>query len=203
MYYTYAHYTADTNELFYIGKGKNYRHQKGQGRNRLWTNIARKHGWYSRILAEWPCEEQAYQHEEVLIACFRGMGVRLANLHDGGSPKGSRYIREFGEQISKTKRVKGKPTVSPELLEQRRAQCRKNAENQRGKPRKDPEYINKIQGRRWITNGEQSRWADTQQGLPEGWSFGRTFKPESLERCLRTLKQNQNSFAPIQQKDKQ
>ena len=43
-YYVYAHYTLDTNELFYIGKGKNSRFKSNSHRNKLWHKIVNKHG---------------------------------------------------------------------------------------------------------------------------------------------------------------
>ena len=50
--YVYAHYTLDTNELFYIGVGVGYRGWSLFGRNDLWKNIEKKHGRRVEILVD-------------------------------------------------------------------------------------------------------------------------------------------------------
>jgi hypothetical protein len=91
-YYTYAHYTADTKELFYIGKG-HYRKDRPQatraassrGRNKYWNNLVKKHGGFSyQVLARWTTEKEALEHEMFLIPLFKEMGFRLCNLTNGG-----------------------------------------------------------------------------------------------------------------------
>lgn len=42
-YYVYAHYTKDTKELFYIGKGTGHRAYCKNSRNKHWKNIVKKH----------------------------------------------------------------------------------------------------------------------------------------------------------------
>lgn len=49
-FYIYAHYTLDTNEIFYIGKGKGNRLGHKRGRSNLWKNIVNKHGYSKKIL---------------------------------------------------------------------------------------------------------------------------------------------------------
>lgn len=92
MYYTYAHYTADTNDLFYIGKGT-YQEKRPQptraasrkGRNVYWNRIVNKHGGFKyEVLASWKTEQEALDHEIFLIACLKETGVRLCNLTNGG-----------------------------------------------------------------------------------------------------------------------
>ena len=85
MFYTYAHYKKDNNEIFYIGKGKGNRYKlKDNRRNIYWKRIVAKHGIEPRILAYWNTEEEALSHEKLLISCFRDMGYKLTNLTDGG-----------------------------------------------------------------------------------------------------------------------
>lgn len=88
MYYTYAHYTADTKELFYIGKGteaSSFKHKRAfsnQGRNRYWKNTVAKHGGFLvEILACWEKEYEAFEHEKLLILCFKN---KVVNLTEGG-----------------------------------------------------------------------------------------------------------------------
>ena len=83
MYYTYGHYKADSKELFYIGKGKGNRAHERDSRSDFWRNIVNKHDYAIEIFADWPTEEQAFEHEKFLIECFRDLTV-LCNLTDGG-----------------------------------------------------------------------------------------------------------------------
>lgn len=87
-YYTYAHYTADTKEIFYIGKGTfskqgNFKRAYAKtGRNAFWKNKVNKHqGFEVKVLAVWKTEDEAFSHERLLISCFEG---KLVNLTEGG-----------------------------------------------------------------------------------------------------------------------
>jgi hypothetical protein len=90
VFYVYAHRTADTNEIFYIGKGKklNKRAQEGaKRRSKYWNNVVSKHGFVYEILFDNLTEEQAFDKEKELIALYgrRDIGTgTLVNLTDGG-----------------------------------------------------------------------------------------------------------------------
>lgn len=83
LFCTYAH-TKQDGTIFYIGKGVEKRAYDTKSRNKHWQNIVAKHGFKTVILANWKTEQEAFDHEKVLIACFRDMGYKLANLTDGG-----------------------------------------------------------------------------------------------------------------------
>lgn len=91
-YYTYAHYTADINELFYIGKGTQVtrrpqatRAASKAGRNIYWNRKVKKHnGFTYAVLARWETEKEAHDHEIFLITTFKERGFRLCNLTNGG-----------------------------------------------------------------------------------------------------------------------
>ena len=83
QFYTYFHTRNDTGAVFYVGKGKGLRAHSSK-RNALWKRISEKHGHTVHIASEWPTEAEAFEHEKFLIACFRDMGVPLANMTDGG-----------------------------------------------------------------------------------------------------------------------
>lgn len=107
MFYTYAHYTTDTNELFYIGKGFGKRAREKSNRNRWWHNKVNKHGFVAKILAYWDTEEDALIHEKFLIGCFRDMGVCLVNLADGGkSNTGWKHSEETKQKMSEQRKGK-------------------------------------------------------------------------------------------------
>jgi hypothetical protein len=84
MFYTYAH-TKPDGTIFYIGKGQKKRAWRKNGRNTHWKNIVVKYKNYGiEILANWKTEQEAFDHEVLLISCFKDMGYELANLTAGG-----------------------------------------------------------------------------------------------------------------------
>jgi hypothetical protein len=85
VFCTYAHYTPQ-GTLFYIGKGSNERRPHYlQGRNNYWNKVVAKYGKPKvEVLARWQTEVEAFEHEKLLITCFRDLGFKLCNLTDGG-----------------------------------------------------------------------------------------------------------------------
>jgi hypothetical protein len=83
MFFTYAHSKPD-GTLFYIGKGTQKRAYAKDNRNPYWQHVFNKHGRTVDMLAGWDQEADALLHEQFLIACFKGMGYKLANITDGG-----------------------------------------------------------------------------------------------------------------------
>ena len=82
MAYVYGHYKADTNELFYIGKGMGKRAYQKTNRNIHWKRVVKKHGLVVKILEDDLTEEQAYEKEKQLIA---EVGLEnLTNIVEGG-----------------------------------------------------------------------------------------------------------------------
>lgn len=84
QFYTYAHYKP-FGGIFYIGKGQEDCANDLAQRNVYWNRIVEKHGKpHVEILAYWDTEQEALEHEKLLIACFRDLKYTLANLTDGG-----------------------------------------------------------------------------------------------------------------------
>jgi group I intron endonuclease len=98
MYYTYAHYTADTKELFYIGKGQRRRAWQSCSRNRHWNYKVAKHGFIVEVLAYWETDTEALLHEKLLISIFKPKG-RLVNIADEGCSSGVKWTPEQKEAI--------------------------------------------------------------------------------------------------------
>jgi hypothetical protein len=98
MFYTYVHTRNDTGKIFYIGKGTGPRAWKTTRRNKYWKSVQQKHGITVEVLAHWDTEAEALDHEKLLIACFRDMGYKLANMTDGGEgTTGFKYTPELRE----------------------------------------------------------------------------------------------------------
>jgi hypothetical protein len=102
-YYTYAHFTADTKELYYIGKGKGNRAFSSLNRNRWWQHKVNKHGGFVvEILAEWPTEKEALEHEKFLIDCLEDTGHCLTNIQKslGKETEGRKLSLETRKRMS-------------------------------------------------------------------------------------------------------
>lgn len=117
-YYTYAHFTKDTNELFYIGKGSftkqgDFKRANAcTGRNSYWKNKVNKHnGFKVEILAVWKTEQEAFTHEEFLISVLK---ENLVNLTFGGEGCSGR-VQSKAEKDKRANSNKGKKR-SPESL---------------------------------------------------------------------------------------
>lgn len=88
MFYVYAHYRADdpAGLPFYIGKGKAERDIANK-RNPIWKNIANKHGFIIKRLAENLTESEAWELEKSLIKKYGKISENtgcLSNIADGG-----------------------------------------------------------------------------------------------------------------------
>jgi hypothetical protein len=126
-YYTYAHYTADTKDLFYIGKGT--RSKDGSfkrslcdiGRNYLWKNKVKKHsGFTCEILSTWETEKEAFDHEIFLIYLFQ---EKIVNLTAGGEGCSGRKHTEK-EKVKRANSLRGLKRTPESLL--RMSQAQKN-----------------------------------------------------------------------------
>ena len=84
----YQHIRLDTNEIFYIGIGKqSNRAFSKQRRNKYWKSIVSKHGYKVEIIKEVDTWEEACKLEIELISKYgrkdKGLGP-LVNMTDGG-----------------------------------------------------------------------------------------------------------------------
>ena len=85
MFYVYEHVRKDTNEIFYVGKGKGRRATAGWNRNKHWTNIVNKTGGFTvKFLAKDSDEELAFLAEIERIDQLKRLGVKLCNIAPGG-----------------------------------------------------------------------------------------------------------------------
>ena len=101
MFYTYAHYTPE-GRLFYIGKGHGRRAYIFHKRNNYWNHVVEKYGKPNvQILANWGTEQEAFDHEILLIDCLKDLGHKLVNLSNGGEgPSGLQHSEKFKQKIS-------------------------------------------------------------------------------------------------------
>lgn len=122
MFYTYAHYRATDNSIFYIGKGSGKRaHELRQTqRSTHWSRVKEKHGVKVEILARWVVESDAFEHERFLIDTFRAMGAKLVNASTGGVGGSTGAVKSPEHRAKIGAAHKGR-LVSSETLEKMRA----------------------------------------------------------------------------------
>lgn len=86
-FYVYLHKKATTGEVFYVGKGTNWRAWNRMQRNKFWKRVVEKHGRIVEIVEKDIQEWYAHELEIDLIAYYgrrdQGLGT-LVNLTDGG-----------------------------------------------------------------------------------------------------------------------
>ena len=121
IFYVYAHYKADDNEIFYIGKGFKNRAYSNQ-RSKWWKNIVNKHGYYIEFIKIDMSEEDSKLLEIELIAKYgrrdKGTGI-LINMTDGGEGSSNRIFSEETRKRMSNNR-KGKFTKNPVSEETRK-----------------------------------------------------------------------------------
>lgn len=88
-WYVYFHFTADTNQLFYVGVGHLDRAWTSANRSRFWKNKVKKHdGFISRVIASDLTIEQSHEIEKNYISIFGREAYEknglLVNLAEGG-----------------------------------------------------------------------------------------------------------------------
>ena len=114
VYYTYIHRRNDTNQVFYVGKGTKSKYQFKRAydvvkRNKHWKAVVNKCGHTVEIVAEWSTEDESYEHEKILILCFKGMGHKLTNKTNGGEGgTGHRFVATNETKLKMSKAHLGK-----------------------------------------------------------------------------------------------
>ena len=86
QYYVYEWYILDTNEVFYVGKGKDNRVSSLRGRNKFFNDMHSSHECGYRIVKNNLSEKEAFDFEIYLIKHYRDNfpNYRLTNQTDGG-----------------------------------------------------------------------------------------------------------------------
>jgi len=104
MYYIYQHRSADTNQIFYVGKGKDKRFCDKNKRGRYWKFYVEKHGFVPEVIKADMDEELAFLAEMECIDAYKKRGIELINLTDGGEGCSGYSMKHSEEQKAKWSR---------------------------------------------------------------------------------------------------
>lgn len=83
-FYVYLHRRNDTNEIFYVGKGRGDRAESVLSRTLKWYSVACAVGRTIEYLATGLSEDAALKLERETIASMRGAGGSIVNVSSGG-----------------------------------------------------------------------------------------------------------------------
>lgn len=101
MYYVYVHIRQDTNQIFYVGKGKENRCFSKNNRNKHWKHITESVSYKVNIIASDLEEELAFLCETEMIAKLKHLKINLVNYTDGGEGvSGLKHSEESKKKMS-------------------------------------------------------------------------------------------------------
>jgi hypothetical protein len=114
-YYVYRHFKLNTNEVFYIGMGKEKNLKRAHSkryRNNHWHNTVEKYGYYVDVVATNLSEEEAKELEVFLIKLYGRRDLNtgtLVNMTDGGegvfNPSPESLINRSGSKSHMARRI--------------------------------------------------------------------------------------------------
>lgn len=187
-FYVYFHITADTKEVFYVGKGSGYRAKRIKGRNKLWNNIVQKHGYEIEYPHNNISEEEAFELEIFYIKTFGRRDINLgtlANLTDGGEGASGHILsQEHKNKISE--KLKGR-IFSEEHI-------KRNIDSKKGKPRS----IETCEKLRLYRKGKKS--SDETKIKISKAGIGRKHSEETKKKIsISNIKSKENQLKSVQQ----
>lgn len=172
MFYVYQHRRADTNAIFYVGKGHGNRCSYKHGRNAKWSETIKNAGGFTfDIIISDIDEDLALLAEVELIDKYRRLGFLLTNATIGGEGVvGLKHSADAKRRMSEAKKGKTSPRKGVKLSPEA---CAKISAVQKGvpKPKRSPEHQEKINAvNRGSKRNEESRlkMSLAKKGKPKG-----------------------------------
>jgi hypothetical protein len=158
----YKHIRIDTNDIFYIGIGKNIkRAYSNRNRNKYWKHIVNKTDYIVEVIKDDLTWEQACEEEIKLIKHYGRKDLNegnLVNMTDGGEGNvnlSTESKLSKGEKISKLKKgvpnlkLRNKPKSEEHKLKIKLANIGKTYSNETNKKKGRPQFgkLNSMYGK--------------------------------------------------------
>lgn len=129
-YYVYLHTTADTGEVFYVGKGSGRRVRNRASRNAGWQETERARGFHAHIIRDGLTETEALAFEADVISFFGREMLAVLALGGAGASgykhtdaaRSAMSEKRRGRRLSASVKQRMSDTIRsrPDLMEQRR-----------------------------------------------------------------------------------
>ena len=129
MFYVYEWFNVNSGEVIYVGKGTKRRY-KVRKHNKLFNELISKVPCDSRIIAEFPSEEEAFLYEQERIAFLKSKGECECNIYKGG----------FGGSVADWSDDKRKQYSEHNVMKSKEQRTRMSLNN----PMKDPDVSAKV-----------------------------------------------------------
>jgi Mor family transcriptional regulator len=160
-FYLYFHYRLDTDEVFYIGKGKGRRAYNKEARNLYWKRIVDKVGYKVEIVQDNISEWEALMLEMDMISLYKKMGYNLANFTWGGQRGPTGHKMSAITRKKKSEAVKGEkhPQYGKPRSRETKEKLSKIAKEQFKDPtvrKKQAEYA-KLSGGHRVPHSEETK----------------------------------------------
>ena len=144
-YYVYEWYNVDTNEVFYVGKGKKDRYKHIKNRNKFFIDYYNTHNCDVRKVYINLTEQQAFEKEIDLISYYKNKtNFRLTNQTDGGEGMSGFVVsNEFREKMREIVSGANNPNYGHYWTEEQKQKARERVLSRNYKGKNNPNYGNK------------------------------------------------------------
>ena len=144
-YYVYEWYNVDTNEVFYVGKGKKDRYKHIKNRNKFFIDYYNTHNCDVRKVYINLTEEQAFEKEIDLISYYKNKtNFRLTNQTNGGEGMSGFVVsNEFREKMREIVSGTNNPNYGHYWTEEQKQKARERVLSKNYKGKNNPNYGNK------------------------------------------------------------
>lgn len=108
IFYVYEWIRNDTNQIFYVGKGKDNRYKDLCQRNKHFMNIVNKVGLNNcsqRFIKQNLTEKDAFDLEKLTIKKYREQNIPIVNVSDGGDGSSGWFVNATFEEQERHRQI--------------------------------------------------------------------------------------------------